>query len=133
MQFTDRGKIGSSAFAKNIEVKHLNMYTFELVQECLQVHAPIPGSRLIKCLCTFKSKTILYFQHVQFTLLFMIKFYNYDETKCTSDFNLSSQSISTLYMLILYFEFYKLPCIAQRTFVSTRLVQLVELRGMQKL
>lgn len=29
MQFSDRGKIGSSAFAKNIEVKHLNMYTFE--------------------------------------------------------------------------------------------------------
>lgn len=133
MQFTDRGKIGSSAFAKNIEVKHLNMYTFELVQVCLQVHAPKPGFRLIKCMCTFKSKTILYFQHVQFTLLFMIKFYNYDETKCTSDFNLSSQSLSTLYMLILYFEFYKLPCIAQCTFVSTRLVQLVELRGMQTL
>lgn len=71
MQFTDRGKIGSSAFAKNIEVKHLNMYTFELVQVCLQVHAPKPGFRLIKCMCTFKSKTILYFQHVQFTLLFI--------------------------------------------------------------
>lgn len=29
MQFTDRGKIGSSAFAKNIEDQHLNMYVYE--------------------------------------------------------------------------------------------------------
>lgn len=65
----------------------------------------------------------------------MVKLYNYDETKCTADFNLSSHSLSTMFTLILYFEFKKLQVYtcSLGSFLSTRFIQLVELRRMRKL